>query len=183
MASIKVTDVRISFPDLFKASEKFDRYGASFIIEPGSENAKALTEAVDKCAKEKWGAKADGILKAIKAKGDLGYLESGKMNSSGEVYDGYEGMHTLNTSDKVRPLVIDRDRTPLDADSGRPYAGCYVNALVEVWAQDNSWGKKINFALKGVQFVRDGEAFSGGAPADVDDFDDLASGADADDMI
>lgn len=170
---VTIKNVRIAFPNLFEPDSKYNRYGASFPIEPGSANAKALAAAVESVAKEKWGAKVEGILKQIKAKGDLGYQETAKRNGEGEVYDGFEGMFTLNTSNKQRPLVLDRNKAPLTAADGKPYGGCYVNASVEAWAQDNEYGKKVNFTLKGVQFVRDGDAFGGGAPASPDDFDDL----------
>lgn len=34
--------------------------------------------------------------------------------------------------------------------------------MVEFWAQDNNYGKRVNATLLGVQFVRDGAAFAGG---------------------
>jgi len=71
--------------------------------------------------------------------------------------------------------VIDGDKTILKEESGRPYSGCYVNANIEVWAQDNSFGKRINAQLKGVQFYRDGDAFSGSAPSSPDEFDDVGN--------
>jgi hypothetical protein len=71
--------------------------------------------------------------------------------------------------------VVDRDRTPLTASDGKPYAGCFVNAVVELWAQDNQYGKRINASLGGVQFAADGDAFGGGGVrTEADDFDDLS---------
>ena len=40
-----------------------------------------------------------------------------------------------------------------------------MNAIVELWAQDNNYGKRINASLAGVQFAKDGEAFAGGTVA------------------
>ncbi|MNP47458.1 hypothetical protein D3C76_1415120 [compost metagenome] len=78
---------------------------------------------------------------------------------------------------------MDRDRTQLTAQEGKPYSGCYVNVIVDIWAQDNSYGKRINAQLQGIQFVRDGEAFSGGGTsADASDFEEIADGADAEDL-
>jgi hypothetical protein len=85
-------------------------------------------------------------------------------------------MHAVNAGQgesKGRPLVIDRNRDPLTAADGKPYSGCYVNVSIDVWAQDNKYGKRINAQLKGIQFVRDGDAFGGGAPASPDEFEDL----------
>ncbi len=87
-------------------------------------------------------------------------------------------MHSLNASNKARPLVLDRDKTPLTAADGKPYSGSYMNVSLEIWAQDNNFGKRINATLKGVQFVGDGDSFGGGAPASPDDFEDLAVGED-----
>ncbi len=84
---------------------------------------------------------------------------------------------------KPRPTVIDRDRTALIQADGRPYAGCYVNAVVDIWAQDNNFGKRINASLSGVQFLRDGDAFAGGGVAAPDDFDDISEGADAEGLV
>jgi hypothetical protein len=76
--------------------------------------------------------------------------------------------------------VIDRDKTPLTSADGRPYAGCFVNASVELWAQDNNFGKRINASLRGVQFFKDGDAFSGGGAASDDEFDSVE---DADSLV
>ena len=181
--NLTVKNVRLAFPDLHKPSQKYNKFGGSFAIVPNSENAKLLAEAVAKTAKDKWGAKADAILANIKAKGDLGYLESPKKNSEGEVYDGFEGMFTLNASSDTKPPVIDRDTSPLGPESGKPYGGCYVDISVNIWAQDNSWGKKINFQLRWVQFRADGAAFSGAAPASPDEFESIADGADAESLV
>ena len=58
-----------------------------------------------------------------------------------------------------------------------------VNATVNVWAQDNKYGKRVNAQLLGVQFYADGDSFGGGAVGSVDDFDDLAEGAEADSLV
>jgi hypothetical protein len=150
-------------------------FGGSFIIPPTHPQVAEVNAAIEAVAKEKWGAKATEILAQLRAK-DKVCFRNGDDKSQ---YDGFEGNMYLAASNKTRPLVIDRDKTPLVASDGRPYSGCYVVASVEIWAQDNQYGKRVNAQLKGVQFYADGDAFSGGAPADPDDFDDLSAGADA----
>jgi hypothetical protein len=182
---VSIQNVRLAFPALFEPKAIGDgepMFSAAFPIEPGSANAKALATALNAVAKEKWKEKADGVLKELKAKGRVGYKES-PLSKDGDVYDGFEGMHSLNASNKVRPLVIDGLKNPLTAQDGKPYAGCYVNVSIEVWAQDNSFGKRVNCQLKGVQFVRDGDAFGGGAPASPDDFAAIEEGATAEDLV
>lgn len=177
---VQLQGVRIAFATLFDPKRVGDaeekRFSAAFVIEPGSANAKKLEEAVQAVATEKWGKKAVGMLAELRKKGKVCYQHEPLKDSAGEIYDGFEGAHAVNAGQgetKGKPLVIDRDRTQLDAKSGRPYSGCYVNALIDVWAQDNQFGQRVNAQLKGVQFVKDGDAFGGGAPAKPDEFEDL----------
>lgn len=54
-----------------------------------------------------------------------------------------------------------------------------MNASIELWAQDNKqFGKRINAQLRGVQFLRDGDAFAAGSPASEDEFEDLGDQGD-----
>lgn len=171
--TFNLNGVRLSFPELFHAStvngEGNPAFSASFLIDPNDPQVARLNEAIDKIAREKWGAKADAILKQMRA-GDKVCLHSGDLKA----YDGYAGMLYVSARNAARPLVIDRDRSPLTEADGKPYAGCYVNASIELWAQDNNYGKRINASLRGVQFVRDGDAFAGGGAASEDEFADLS---------
>jgi len=182
---VKLQNVRICFPALFEpktvGGEGEPRFSAAFVIEPESANAKALEVAVQTVADERWKSKAAGVLTELRKKGRVCYRKE-PLAKDGEVYDGFEDMHSLNASNKTRPLVIDRDKSPLTAQDGRPYGGCYVNVTVDVWAQDNSYGKRVNAALSGVQFSKDGDSFGGGAPAKASEFEDLGDGADSDDL-
>lgn len=175
---IMLNNVRLAFAQhLFEAGtvggEGEPAFSVTAIMEGSNHPAIAeLTKVEEQLAKEKWGAKADTILKELRAK-DRGVNHDGDLKAS---YDGFEGNRYVSARAKTRPTVIDRDRTPLVAADGRPYSGCYANVQVEVWAQDNQYGKRINAQLLGVQFVRDGDSFGGGArPADPDDFGDLSA--------
>ena len=170
MAQVTLKNVRLSFPHLFEpqASDNGEpKYNATFILEPNSPNAKALKAAVEAVAKEKWKDKADGTLAALRKTDKVCYREHEKTNQSGEVYEGFEGMHFVTASDKARPTVVDRDRTPLTAADGKPYGGCYVNVVLDIWPQDNTYGKRVNASLKAVQFSKDGDAFGGSAPVNA----------------
>lgn len=183
---VKLNDVRLAFPDLFQARAneegKQPKFGANFTMEPGSANAKALDAAVIAVAKEKWGAKAAPILEKLRAEGRVCYHTAPKTNGNGEVYDGFADKHWVSASNKVRPTILDRDKSPLTQADGKPYSGCYVNVVLDVWAQDNNFGKRINAELQGVQFLRDGDAFGGGAAASADDFDEIDAPETADDL-
>lgn len=173
---VKLKNVRLSFADLFVAcvfeEGSEPKYSATFIVEPESANATALAQAVKAVAEEKFKTRAASVLKDLEKKDRVAYrtepMISGK---TGEVYLGFEGMHWVKASNGTRPLLIDRDRTLLQKEDGKPYSGCYVNASIDVWAQEHAkFGNRINASLLGVQFFRDGEAF-GGAIASTDEFD------------
>lgn len=187
MAKIKLNDVRLSFPNLWAAKEfkpgdgKF-RYDATFLIEPGSENDKKIRDAIKAAGEETWGAKGEKTLRAIEGQANKYAYQDGDLKE----YDGYEGMWFLACHSKVRPLVIDRrpklpDGSPniLTEADGKPYAGCYVNATVEIYAQKGE-NPGLRASFTGVQFVRDGDAFGGGSAAKAEDFDDLGDSSDDD---
>ncbi len=184
MPVVNLIKVRIAFMDALFTAKPYKpgdplRFGSTFIIEPGSKNAKALSDAMVEAAKIKWKGKAEAVLDEIKRKETTAYSERDKLSSSGEPYQGFEGKYHVTAYNKNRPTVIDGRKQPLTQQDGKPYGGCYVNAIVDLYAQDE-YGNKINATLLGVQFHSDGDAFGGGAPASPDQFPDLEDGADDD---
>lgn len=181
---VKLANVRLSFPDLFEAvqfqgSGPFN-YRAQLLVEPGSDNDKAIKAAIDAVAKAKWAAKAPAVLKAANATQKICYIDGNTKE-----YDGYADKMALSTTrdqGKGRPMIIDRDKSPLTAADGKPYAGCYVNASIEFWAQDNQYGKTVRCTLLGVQFFKEGDAFGGGSAPSEEDFEDLGVTETADDL-
>lgn len=171
--------VRLAFPDLFTAVKIGDdpnatpRYTAIAIIEPTGANAQALRAAVSQVGAEKWKTKWPQVHDVLKQKDRICYREGPKANKTGDIYDGFAGMHHVNASNEMKPLVMDRNKGAVAAGDGKVYAGCYVNMSIDLWAQDNKWGQRINATLLGVQFVEDGDAFTAGARPDPEDFDDL----------
>jgi len=180
---LKLENVRLAFPTLFEAKtvngEGKPAFSASFLLAPDDPQVATIEAAIEAVAKEKWGAKADVVLKQMRAQ-DKVCLHDGDLKAN---YDGFPGSLYVSARTAVRPLVIDKDKSPLAEQDGKPYAGCYVNASIELWPQDNNYGKRINASLRGVQFLRDGDAFAGGAPADESEFDDISEGAAATDLV
>ena len=180
---IKLANVRLAFPALFEAKtvngEGEPAFSASFLLPPDHPAIQILRDAFDGIGKDKWGAKWPAVKKEIEAK-DRTALHDGDTKAD---YAGFEGNFFVSARNKTRPLVIDRDKTPLVASDGKPYAGCYVNASIELWAQDNNYGKRINASLRGVQFFRDGDAFAGGGAASEDDFDDITEGVEEESLV
>lgn len=175
-----IKNARLAFPAIFSPKAVGDSpdaaYGCSLILDPLS--IPAIEKAVKEAAIAKWGVKGEATLASLK-KTDKTCLHDGDGKSQ---YDGFAGNWFVATRAKLRPVVVDRDRTPLTEADGKPYGGCYVHADIEIWAQDNKFGKRINAQLKGLQFVKDGTSFGGGAPGSADAFDDLAVEEDDDIM-
>lgn len=180
---IKLNNVRLAFPSLFEAKtvngEGDPRFSAVFLIDAKDPQLDTIRSTLKKAAQEKWGEKWEAVYTQLEKQLKI-CLHDGDEKAD---YEGFPGNFFLNAANKVRPTVIDRDRSALVQSDGRPYAGCYVNAVVDVWAMDNNFGKRINASLSGVQFLRDGDAFAGGGVASASDFDDISEGADADALI
>lgn len=164
MAKIKLSNVRISFPSVFRKatfSGEETKFEATFLMDKDAQADKIaeIEGKIDALVKEK--------LKGVKLKADKICLKDGDDID----YAGYAGHMSIKASSAKRPMVLDRDRSPLTEEDGKIYAGCYVNAVIELWAQNNQYGKRINANLLGVQFVKDGEPFADGVSASVNDFD------------
>ncbi|MGQ0595806.1 ssDNA-binding protein [Aquabacterium sp.] len=183
---LKGNDLRLAFPDLWEATQVQGQgsfaYRCTILVPKGSDNAKMVDKHIREMAAEEWKTKADRILDEILPDKKACCWVDGDRRD----YSGYEDNYALSViryREKGRPTIVDRDRSPLTEKDGKPYAGCYVNAKVQLWTQDNKHGKGIRCELLGIQFVLDGDAFAGGAKAaDADEFEDLSAGADADAM-
>ena len=165
--AILVKKARLSFPNIFRPSafspDQPAKYSATFILDSADPQLKVIREEIDRVAKERWKGKTPKGLKLC--------LRDG----SEKDLDGFgDGTVFFNASNAKRPAVFDRDRSALVEEDGKPYAGCFVNARIDLWAQDNAYGKRINATLLGLQFASDGESFGGGGSvAKADDFDEV----------
>ncbi|ELX8378381.1 DUF2815 family protein [Providencia vermicola] len=181
---VKLSNVRLAFPDLFEATQvngqgDYKFRGTFLIPKNRTDLIEAIESAIKQAATAKWGAKASAILKSIRGNSKRFNFRDGDEKIE---YDGYADHMYISASNKVRPLVIDRDRTPLTTQDHRPYSGCYVNATITIFAYDNQ-GKGISASLGGVQFFRDGDAFAGARVASEDDFDDLSVAEEEESLI
>lgn len=175
---MRLENVRFTFvQSLFDAKQVNNQGEAKFsctgLLPRDHPQLAAISAAVQAVAIAKWGAKATEVLTALKA-GDRLPLHDGDAKNQ---YQGYAGNYFINASNKMRPLVIGPARENLTAADGKPYSGSYGNMIVQFWAQDNQYGKRINASLLGVQFIRDGERLAGGGVAAADDFEAIPQGA------
>lgn len=169
---MKLVGVRMKFSDLFVAQPfkpgDTPRFRSTFLVKKGSPLDKEIDKTILQVAEAKWPGKGAATIKSIRANPNKFCYQDG----DNKEYDGYADHMAISANNVARPLVIDRDKSVLTAEDGKPYDGCYVIAKIDIFAYSNS-GNGISASLSGVQFYKDGEAFSGGRPASLEDFDDL----------
>lgn len=207
---VYLKDVRLSFPHIFEPQEGMldketgkrgkPQWKATFLIpkegqdgdnETQAQNRGKVKNARLKAATEQWGDNPP------KLKAERLCVRDG----DDENYDGYAGHYYVTSGAVIEspPILVDRVKdskgkwVELTKENGGPkklYAGCYVNAIIVIWPQDNEFGKRINGSLKSIQFNRHGKAFSQTAVdpnekfADVDEEEaDEMVGAGADDDL
>jgi hypothetical protein len=172
MSKIKMQAVRLSFPSLFNTAkfggDDTGKYEATFILDK-KQHAVVIADiksAIERMMKEELKGKVPADKLCLKDGDEMGRPE-------------YEGTYTIKAATKKRPLVINRDKSPITESDNIVYAGCYVNAIVSLWAQNNQFGKRINAQLDGIQFARDGDPFGDGG-VDANEFDAFGSENDDD---
>jgi len=176
---VQLSNVRLSFPTLTKP-EAFEvggvpKYSASFLMSPTHPGYLKFKQAVAEIAVEKWGKSAHPVLNIINNDRKLRCFGDGdeRVNAKTfEVYDGYAGNVYVSAGNADKPQLFDSqgDLSPVDntmaymAIARSLYGGCYVNAVVQVWTQDNAIARAIRCTLIGMQFFKDGEMFGEGVP-------------------
>lgn len=177
---------RLSFPNLYTPrtgpnGEGDPRYSAMLILDPDNPSVAALLAAAKAVAIEKWGDQGEKVLAALKQQKGLCFGKGeDRLNKDGDVPEELVGKVWVNTGrpqKKGPPLVIDRDpAVRVSEESGRVYAGCYVNAKVQVWPLDMPGvQRRIVATLDTIQFAGDGDAFAGGRAPDASGFEDLST--------
>ena len=190
---IMLKNVMLSFPALAEPQsfgEGEPAYGAKLPIKPNSEHQKLIEDAMRAEAKEAWKDKADSVLEMLSEDGKLAFIKKVyRSKKTGEPYTGFEGMHYLSARNaKTQPTVFDEYGEEVTGKSDierKAFSGAIVNASVEIWAQDNKWGRRINCSLRGIMLTGEGTSVGGGsAPASADEFAALAKAkADAEDVL
>ena len=163
MQKIQLKNVIISFPSIFNRAMfngEEGKFEATFLIPKDDLKTKALLDQAI--------AKAIASAK-IKVPSDKICLKDGDDSE----YEGFKNNWSLKASTGKRPTVINRDKTPLIESDEVIYAGCKVNAIIDLWVQNNRYGKRVNANLYGIQFVADGKPFGVGNVDVTDEFDDL----------
>ncbi|ARB05698.1 DUF2815 domain-containing protein [Synechococcus virus S-ESS1] len=204
--TVVVKNARLSFPHIYKPQEqenddgtKRESYNAVLMIpkedNPHLKDVLGLMKAAAIAAKKRaWG---DDEKNWPKIPASMTCFKDGDKEDHFQTpRSEYEGHYIISCSSPVdRPprVITNRkgsDNKWLDAEPGRkgsPYAGCYVNGIIEVYGQKKDPKRKmpnrINASFSTIQFLRDGEPFAnrGADPDDMLDEDDVSYEGDLDD--
>jgi hypothetical protein len=168
---IQLTNVRIAFPKLWTpepfpgGKDPTKYYSAAFIMDPDDPQVAAVKALIAKVVQEKYPKEHAIIVKGMYANNKVP-IHDGDAKAN---FEGYAGMVYVSARSKTRPLVIHRDRSPVDEESGIIFSGCYVNASFGFFTYDKG-SKGVGAGLRGVQYWAEGDRFSGGGAAGEDEF-------------
>lgn len=177
---VVIRGARLSFPHIYSPQErenddgtKRENYNCSLMIPKDMDGIDKLLaqlkRAGQEAQKKAWG---DDESNWPKIPDHRQFLKDGD-NPDHSEREEYEGHYFINASSPTSrpPQVItnrkDSENQWIEAREGQknaPYAGCYVNAVIEVWGQKKDPKKNIpnrlNATIEIVQFLRDGEPFA-----------------------
>jgi hypothetical protein len=171
--TILLKNVRLSFPHIATSYKgKDDSFGFKLMLnkETQKEMATFLKKRIRILFDE---------LKVKKLPPDKLFMRDGDESER----ESEHGHYVLSGNSK-RPLAaIDRNSrkmTDKDQIDETFYAGCYVNAVIKLWAQnDKEYGKRVNAYANAIQFIRDGEPL--GNQFNTDNYDwDVADDSEVD---
>lgn len=180
MAAVKFTTglVRLSYPHIFRPAETLNgelKYSASLIIPKDSDTAKRIEGVVSEMM-----AKPETKQLLGKAKPKYALLRDGDEKED----PAYMGAYFINakSNEDHPPKVLDKDRVEV-ADPNDVYAGCYVQAIISIYAYNKNGNSGFGATLLGIRKIKDGEPLTGNFVSDSD-FDDSLLGDDGlDDLM
>lgn len=184
MSQLFITKSRLSFPHLVEPQinknepSKPGSYNGDLI--PSKSDWTAFMALCNSLVQERFKDQAQVVMNLMQAKAKLRCYGDGneKINGkTGEVYSGYAGNMFISTKSFDKPQIINASGAKIDNDNSmlyrdltsKMYAGCYVNAVIKPWIQDNEHGRGVRCELVALQFAADGEPF-GKPEADVTSF-------------
>lgn len=173
---------RLMFPKLVEPVRYQDkpdskpRFGAQIAIEKGSLIDIVIKKAIESVAQEVFREKAPKLLKEWEFNTQkMCYMESKREEAPDMM------ILSAYASESSQPTTVGPKRQPLSPE--RFYGGCYVNAIVSIYAQKTLGQQGVRATLTGVQFVKDGPAFAGPPPARPEQFPDLGGDDDFDEIV
>ena len=181
MSKIFTPNFRVAFPQVFEPKSingGKPKYSITMIFDMDKINKNAeqkdkwdkMVASIEETAIGKW-SPVPAVLKKPFKKGD-----DQRNKETGDVYNGFEGMVTVNALSETRPGLLGPDANPIMQQS-EFYGGCYARATINAYAwQHPQSGKGVSFGLQNIQKVDDGETFGGKSKAE-DDFGAISTPA------
>lgn len=172
-----LNNVRLSFNSLDKPSNKFGgdpKYSASVIIDPATVDGKSQLEMFRTKIREVEANDLGGVKMPL----DKVPMRDGNDKD----YDGWKNTMIVKATSKAKPKILNRRNAIISAtDDSFPYAGCYVDIVISLWAMKSpQYGNRICASLVAVRYRKDGDPFTGES-LDVDsDLGTLDSDGDED---
>lgn len=183
--NVTTPEFRLSYPKLFKPelnklSQKHE-FSLEALFSLGCDLSQLKTAAKNACI-NKWGADPARWPKNLNPATQVRdipprspFLDQKTKVKDGKLPDGcVEGaifMRFKADGAKARPAIVDQNRQEI-LEERKVYAGCYVRANVTAFAYEQAGNVGVSFGLNAVQFVRDGQPFSG-RPAINDCFEPI----------
>ena len=178
---IYLSKVRLSFPKLIEAQASQEgaskKFGADLIMTQADPQFAKFMGEIGKVATEKWKEHAGAVLQLIQNDRKLRCFGMGNEKIDKKTFKPYAGYQdnvyiSASSNEDRPPQVIRADGTIIPNDNTmertaaarKLYGGCYVNAAVRPWPQDNQFGRGVRCELIAVQFAADGEAFGESEP-------------------
>ena len=193
---IYISNARLSFPNLIEPQKRVDAttgkerisYNCELILPPNDQGFAAFMKRYGELALEKWKEHAQAVMQMIQNDRKLRCYGQGeeKVNQKTfQPYNGYPGHVFITVGNQNAPQMIQADGKPVDpantmayqSQARKLYGGCYVNAAVKPWLQENKHGRGIRCDLIAIQFLRDGESFGAGVTDASDMFGTVAAPA------
>lgn len=192
--TITLKDVRLSFADAIFAPKKpkpdkdgkqgDPKYHTNALMPKTGHESTPTNLALWRKARDAAMEKEFGADKAKwpKIKDDRKCVRDGDQ----EDWEGYENQWYISAGapEDRPPKLVHRDpHVEVKKSDGLLYSGAWVNLRVNIWAQNNEHGKRINATLLAIQFVRKDEAFGAAGPIDIDEaFEDISEDGDVGEM-
>lgn len=173
----------LSYPRLFEPEAQNEgdtpKYSCALVFEEGTD-LKTLKQAAVAAARERFGDKADNMIKGGKLRMPFRTDSEDKGYPAGSTF--------MNVRTTKRPGIVSIYPDP---NTGKPlpivdeeemYPGCVVRASLAVYAYDTNGNRGVSFALNNLQKVADGERLDGRSKAE-DEFEaDMDAVADLSDL-
>lgn len=157
---VVTTTFRASYPNVFKAAfnklSNKNEFSIEALFAPGADLTAAKQAAknalINKFGPDesKWPTNLRSPFRDQKEKIKDGILPDGC--TAGAIF--------MRFKSEKRPGVVDQNKQEILEES-KFYAGCYARAHVNAFAYQKGANAGVSFSLNHIQFVKDGDAFSG----------------------